>query len=45
MEGIEAMPKCYVPCAPFTDFCNAYNMVEPKCVQCAMEHQLSDFIE
>ena len=45
MEGIRNMAVCYQPCAPFTDFCNAYNANDPKCRQCAADHQLSDFIE
>jgi len=45
MEGIRNLPRCYVPCAPFTDFCNAYNDGDSKCLKCHGDNQLSDYIE
>jgi hypothetical protein len=43
LKGKE-MPKCFNPCLPFRDFCNAMSENE-KCKKCMKKNGLVDYIE
>jgi hypothetical protein len=38
------MPKCFRPCMPFLDFCNAMGSKQ-ECKKCIKDNELVDYIE